>query len=104
VVHARATKVLQNGTRGGLPLFNQVAFTSWTGRTYTATARQEVVLAAGVFNTPQLLMLSGIGASAELRALGIHTLVDLPSVGKNMSDHVRLANVCVDTATGDRRC
>jgi len=45
-----------------------------------------------VFNTPQLLMLSGIGDPAELRSLGIPTRVNLPSVGKNMSDHVLLGN------------
>ena len=56
------------------------------------TARKEVILSAGVFNTPQLLMLSGIGDSAELESLGIPTRVNLPSVGKNMTDHVMLTN------------
>ena len=55
-------------------------------------ARKEVILSAGVFNTPQLLMLSGIGDSAELSSLGIPTRVHLPSVGKNMTDHVLLTN------------
>jgi choline dehydrogenase-like flavoprotein len=41
---------------------------------------------------PQLLMLSGIGATAELAAAKIPTIVNLPSVGKNMSDHVLLEN------------
>ena len=49
-------------------------------------------MSAGVFNTPQLLMLSGIGDSAELERLGIPARVNLPSVGKNMSDHVLLPN------------
>ena len=57
------------------------------------TARKEVILSAGVFNTPQLLMLSGIGDSSELTSLGITTRVNLPSVGKNMSDHAFLSNV-----------
>ena len=56
------------------------------------TARKEVVLSAGVFNTPQLLMLSGIGDPAELASLGIPTRVNLPSVGKNMTDHLYLGN------------
>ena len=56
------------------------------------TARKEVILSAGATNTPQLLMLSGIGDSAELMSLGIPTRVNLPSVGKNLTDHVRLAN------------
>ena len=56
------------------------------------TARKEVIVSTGVFNTPQLLMLSGIGDPAELTSLGIPTRVNLPSVGKNMTDHVLLGN------------
>ena len=56
------------------------------------TAYKEVILSAGVFNTPHLLMLSGIGDPAELTDLGISTRVNLPSVGKNMTDHVYLGN------------
>ncbi|MCR9139549.1 MAG: choline dehydrogenase [Alphaproteobacteria bacterium] len=58
------------------------------GEDHTATARREVLLAGGVINTPQLLMLSGIGAAAELKTLGINPRVDLPNVGKNLQDHV----------------
>ena len=47
-------------------------------------------MSAGSFNTPQLLMLSGIGDPAELTGLGIPIRVNLPSVGKNLSDHVLL--------------
>ena len=59
---------------------------------WQVTARKEVILSAGVFNTPQLLMLSGIGDPAELTSLGIPTRVNLPSVGKNLTDHVLLGN------------
>ena len=45
-----------------------------------------------MFNTPQLLMLSGIGDPSELTSLGITTRVNLPSVGKNLTDHVTLQN------------
>jgi len=58
------------------------------GQDREATARREVLLAGGVINTPQLLMLSGIGGASELNALGIDTLVDRPDVGKNLQDHV----------------
>ena len=51
-----------------------------------------MIVSAGVFNTPQLLILSGIGDPAELTSLGITTRVSLPSVGKNMTDHVLLIN------------
>ena len=51
-------------------------------------ASREVILSGGVINTPQLLMLSGIGDPAELSAHGIETKVALPGVGKNLQDHV----------------
>jgi choline dehydrogenase len=55
-----------------------------------ARASQEVVLAAGAINSPQLLLLSGIGPAAELRALGIPVRHDLPGVGKNLQDHLNV--------------
>lgn len=50
-------------------------------------ANREVILAAGAVNSPQLLMLSGIGRAEELRSLGIDVLHDLPAVGHNLQDH-----------------
>ena len=52
-----------------------------------ARASKEVILAGGVYNTPQVLILSGIGAAAELQALGIPVRVNLPGVGKHLVDH-----------------
>lgn len=49
-------------------------------------ASREVILAAGAFNTPQLLKLSGVGPKSELESFGIPVLVDLPGVGTNMQD------------------
>jgi choline dehydrogenase len=51
-------------------------------------ARREVVLSAGAFGSPQLLMLSGIGAPQELQPLGIPVAHALPGVGKNLQDHI----------------
>lgn len=51
-------------------------------------ARAEVILAAGAFNSPQLLMCSGIGPADELRALGIEVRHDAPEVGRNLIDHI----------------
>jgi choline dehydrogenase-like flavoprotein len=54
-------------------------------------ARREVILCGGAFNTPQLLMLSGIGPAAQLRAHGIEVRVALPGVGRNLQDRYEVA-------------
>ena len=51
------------------------------------SARREVILASGTFNTPQLLMLSGIGPAAHLKEMGVKPVVDV-AVGKNLQDHL----------------
>ena len=56
------------------------------GSLAVARASREVILAAGAFNSPQLLMLSGVGPAAHLREMGISPLVDLP-VGESLQDH-----------------
>jgi len=56
-------------------------------------ASREVILAAGAFNSPQLLKLSGIGPRAELEALGIPVIVDLPGVGENLQDRYEVGVV-----------
>ncbi|GBP93595.1 Glucose dehydrogenase [Eumeta japonica] len=60
------------------------------GTKIKAYARKEVVLSAGTFNTPQLLLLSGIGPKAELEKLGIPVVLDQPKVGKNLQDHAHV--------------
>ncbi|KAM0277398.1 hypothetical protein ACHAQH_005838 [Verticillium albo-atrum] len=57
------------------------------GELRTATARREVILAGGAFNSPQLLKLSGVGPADELRRFNIPVLSDLPGVGNNMQDN-----------------
>jgi choline dehydrogenase len=59
------------------------------GSRRTLGARREVILCAGVLRSPQLLMLSGVGPAPVLRRLGIDLVVDNPSVGENLQDHVR---------------
>ena len=63
------------------------------GPVFSRNATKEVILTAGAINTPQLLMLSGIGDSAQLSQFNIQTIVNLPDVGKNLQDHVLLLNV-----------
>ncbi len=58
------------------------------GQSRRAEAGREVVLSGGVINSPQLLMLSGIGDAAELAAHGIAVRAALPGVGKNLQDHL----------------
>jgi choline dehydrogenase len=58
------------------------------GTMQKAYAEREVVLSAGTVNSPQTLLLSGIGPADELRTHGIDTVLDLPGVGKNLQDHV----------------
>jgi choline dehydrogenase len=57
-------------------------------REVLALARREVILAGGAINSPQLLKLSGIGPAAEMQALGIDIVHDLPGVGENLQDHL----------------
>lgn len=78
---ALARRVLMDGTRAvGVEYENG-------GEVLTAEADREVILSGGVFNSPQLLMLSGIGPADHLREFGIDPLVNLP-VGKNLQDHL----------------
>jgi choline dehydrogenase-like flavoprotein len=58
------------------------------GKVETLVARGEVILAAGAFNTPQLLMCSGIGPAEQLRAHGVPVHHDAPEVGRNLVDHI----------------
>ncbi|KAF8319304.1 alcohol oxidase [Clavulina sp. PMI_390] len=55
---------------------------------YTLAAAKEIILCAGAINSPMLLMLSGIGDPKQLAEHGIETLVESPSVGQNLADHL----------------
>ncbi|TEY60588.1 hypothetical protein BOTCAL_0180g00200 [Botryotinia calthae] len=58
------------------------------GYPFTLSSTKEVILSAGVFGSPQLLMASGVGPADELSAIGIDVIADLPGVGKGMQDHL----------------
>jgi choline dehydrogenase len=78
---AVATHILIEGHRAVGVEFRQ-------GRALDRAVGGEVVLCGGAINSPQLLMLSGIGPAAELGRLGIRVVTDLPGVGGNLQDHV----------------
>ena len=81
---ALVEKVVMEGTRA-----TGVAWRT-AGDSGIVRAAREVILSGGVINTPQLLMLSGIGAPDELAAHDIETRIALPAVGKNLADHVSI--------------
>ena len=64
------------------------------GRLEQVRAEREVILSAGAYHSPQLLMLSGVGPSEALAPLGMETFHELP-VGQNLQDHVMLNFVCL---------
>jgi choline dehydrogenase-like flavoprotein len=78
---ALATRILFDGRRATGVEFDQ------RGTLKTLRARREVLVAAGALQSPQLLMVSGIGPGADLQALGIEVRADLP-VGYNLHDHL----------------
>jgi choline dehydrogenase len=58
------------------------------GKTHTATAGREVILASGAIHSPHLLMVSGIGPAGDLKQAGVTPMHDLPAVGQYLQDHV----------------
>jgi choline dehydrogenase len=83
ITHAQAEKLLiEEGAAKGV-------IANIKGQSQIVRARREVILSAGAIGSPQILMLSGIGAAHELKAKGIEPICDLPGVGKNLQDHLQ---------------
>jgi choline dehydrogenase len=104
--HALATRVIFEGTRAvGVEYIDRQSVYRADPRATDATpdpstlpraqvrARREIILSGGAFNTPQLLMLSGVGASDELKKFGIPVVLDLPGVGANLQDRYEVGVV-----------
>ncbi len=83
--NAPVSKVLFEGKRAVGVAYMQ------NGQPQQARAEREVIISAGTFFSPKLLMLSGIGPAEQLKAHDIPVLVDLPGVGQNLQDHMQLA-------------
>jgi len=100
LLNAQVTELIPNTSpspsRG--PVFQTIRIMQ-NETSHTLTSSKEVILAAGLIGTPQLLMNSGIGNQIELEKLGIKTYVNIPSVGKNLSDHVSLSLTYIANST-----
>lgn len=79
---AMVLRVLFNGRRAGGVEFVR------NNRRERITAQREVIVAAGALQSPQLLMLSGVGPGAHLQSHGIEVVADVPGVGQNLHDHL----------------
>ncbi|KAL8992385.1 MAG: hypothetical protein Q9169_007143 [Polycauliona sp. 2 TL-2023] len=95
---ALVEKVVLKPSPNGLVSATGVRF-SKDGKEYIANANKEVILSAGVFQSPQLLELSGIGSRPLLEKLGIETVIDIPSVGENLQDHA-MAGISFEAEDG----
>ena len=88
ISHALATRLLfDRGRAIGVEYFH-------LGASEKVYASSEIIVTAGSIRSPQLLMLSGIGAKQELEPCGIKVLEDLPGVGKNLQDHLHTRVRC----------
>jgi choline dehydrogenase len=87
LTRAHATRVLLQGLRASGVEYLQ------DGKVQRAEAQREVILSGGAYNSPQLLLLSGIGPADQLRQLGIDVAHHLPGVGENLVEHPNLLNL-----------
>jgi choline dehydrogenase len=88
ITNAQVTRILLEGRRAAGVEYLQ------GGKVRSVTAAREVILAAGAINSPQLLLLSGIGPAAQLQQHGISVVADLPGVGENLQDHLAVHVKC----------
>ncbi|KAK6208125.1 hypothetical protein LQW54_007172 [Pestalotiopsis sp. IQ-011] len=75
----------------GEHLYSASPLNGGSGTAGSATASREVIVAGGVYNSPQLLKLSGVGPRDELESFGIDVVADLPGVGTNLQDHYEIS-------------
>ncbi|KAK0459062.1 aryl-alcohol oxidase-like protein [Desarmillaria tabescens] len=89
LINTHITKLIQTGGRGWRkPEFRAIQVAQNSEDTpVQITARKEILLCAGVFGTPQLLLLSGIGPRRDLKSLGIPPVLELSDVGQHLVDH-----------------
>ena len=81
MTNATATRIAFEGKRAAGACFTR------DGVAEEVSARREVIVSGGTINSPQLLMLSGVGPAGHLQSLGIPVVADVPGVGQNLQDH-----------------
>ncbi|KAJ7489582.1 aryl-alcohol oxidase [Mycena latifolia] len=91
LLHAQVTTLVDHKRVNGKLAFRGIQFSQPGSSRLTAKATKEIILSAGTVGTPHILMNSGVGDKVALNALGIPSLLHLPSVGKNISDHPAVA-------------
>ncbi|KAF8893631.1 hypothetical protein BD779DRAFT_1669891 [Infundibulicybe gibba] len=84
---------------GAVPAFRAVEFRHNIDELVRLSAKREVILSAGTIGTPHILLNSGIGDPQLLRAVGAEPIVDLPSVGQNLTDHPVMGNLWLVNST-----
>lgn len=97
ITNATASRIIFENGRASALVY------SVAGKGFCEAAKQEIILCGGSINSPQLLMLSGIGPSAHLQQHGIEVVVDLPGVGGNLQDHLDVCTLqkCTQAITYD---
>ena len=98
ITRAQVSRVVLEGKK-----CTGVRYMDRSGRETEVKARREVILSGGSINSPQVMMLSGLGEAEQLKAHGIEVVQDLPGVGKNLQDHLqaRLVYKCNEPTLND---
>lgn len=84
LINTLATKIIIDKNKSA----KTVEVRTYDKKTVTLKAKKEIILSAGAINSPQLLMLSGIGPEEHLNEMNIKTVVNAPNVGENLQDHI----------------
>ncbi|MEM1234593.1 MAG: choline dehydrogenase [Pseudomonadota bacterium] len=98
ITHAQVEKIVTDGSRA-----TAVRYRDRAGHWQEVRAGREIILSGGAINSPQLMMLSGLGEADQLREHNIDVVANLPAVGKNMQDHLqaRLVYKCNEPTLND---
>jgi choline dehydrogenase-like flavoprotein len=89
VTEAQVTRIVIDNSSGA-PRATGVEYADSSGKRHVISATSEVILSAGAFGSPQILMLSGVGPKDQLASVGIDCVVDAPDVGQHLQDHLQL--------------